>query len=94
MIWILERLTCLWCGLSGHDAVLRFEYDRLSLRCLACSYESPGWDLCAPILDAPSSTGNRLPAPVRTPARPRMIFEDDFSGASFARRADGVMRTS
>jgi hypothetical protein len=33
------------CGLHGHDAVLRFEQNRLSLRCVACGYETAGWSL-------------------------------------------------
>jgi hypothetical protein len=33
------------CGLRGHDMMLHFEPNRLSLRCLACGAETPGWRL-------------------------------------------------
>ena len=40
-----ERLRQFICGLHGHDALLQFERDRLSLVCTSCNYESPGWEL-------------------------------------------------
>ena len=40
-----ERVRQFMCGLHGHDALLHFERDRLSLVCTSCSYESPGWDI-------------------------------------------------
>ena len=33
------------CGLHGHDSLLHFEKGRLSLHCVSCGYETPGWDL-------------------------------------------------
>lgn len=33
----------LLCGLQGHTGVLHFEPTRLSLRCLRCGAETPGW---------------------------------------------------
>ena len=33
------------CGLHGHDALLHFEQGRMSLQCVSCGYESPGWDV-------------------------------------------------
>ena len=33
------------CGLHGHDALLHFEQGRMSLQCVSCGYESPGWDM-------------------------------------------------
>jgi hypothetical protein len=33
------------CGLRGHVMVRHFEPDRLSLRCLACGAETPGWTI-------------------------------------------------
>ncbi len=33
------------CGLHGHDSLLHFERGRLSLKCLSCGHESPGWDI-------------------------------------------------
>lgn len=35
----------LLCGLNGHDALLHFEQNRISLQCTSCGYETPGWDL-------------------------------------------------
>lgn len=39
--WLQETV----CGLSGHDMLTHFEKNRLSLRCIACGHESPGWEL-------------------------------------------------
>jgi hypothetical protein len=35
------------CGLHGHDALLHFEQERISLQCTSCGYETPGWNLKA-----------------------------------------------
>lgn len=43
MTWTIHRLQQMMCGLHGHDAVLHFERNRLSLQCLSCGLESPGW---------------------------------------------------
>jgi hypothetical protein len=40
-----DRVRQFICGLHGHDSLLHFERDRLSLMCTSCSYESPGWDM-------------------------------------------------
>ena len=46
---ILTRTTAwmrqAYCGLHGHDRLLRFEKNRMSLQCVSCGHESPGWDL-------------------------------------------------
>ena len=42
--WLLRVV----CGLHGHDVLLQYERDRLSLRCVSCGHESPGWDLSVP----------------------------------------------
>jgi hypothetical protein len=42
-IWLRQ----LFCGLSGHDTLLRFEHERMSLRCVSCGHETPGWELNA-----------------------------------------------
>jgi hypothetical protein len=39
--WLRQTL----CGLHGHDTLLRFEHERLSLRCASCGHETPGWEL-------------------------------------------------
>jgi hypothetical protein len=43
--WVGDRVRQLICGLHGHDALLHYERDRLSLMCTSCSYESPGWEI-------------------------------------------------
>lgn len=45
MTWIIDSLQRMICGLHGHETVLQFEPNRLSLRCLNCTYETPGWTL-------------------------------------------------
>ena len=42
---ILDWLRQAMCGLHGHDTFLHFDKDRMSLRCVSCGYESPGWQL-------------------------------------------------
>lgn len=44
---LLER-TATWarqliCGMSGHDTMFHFDDRRVSLICVSCGYESPGW---------------------------------------------------
>jgi hypothetical protein len=31
------------CGLGGHAMILRFEPGRLSLQCMNCGHNTPGW---------------------------------------------------
>ena len=40
-VWMRQTI----CGLHGHDTFLHFERDRMSLRCVSCGHETPGWDL-------------------------------------------------
>jgi hypothetical protein len=40
-----HRVRQAFCGLRGHDHMLRLEHDRLFLKCATCSHESPGWEL-------------------------------------------------
>ena len=42
---MIERLRQMFCGLHGHDTMLHFEQDRMSLRCVSCGHETPGWEL-------------------------------------------------
>jgi hypothetical protein len=42
---IANRVRQFFCGMHGHDSLLQFEPDRMSLRCASCGYESPGWAL-------------------------------------------------
>jgi hypothetical protein len=42
---VFEWLRQAYCGLHGHDTMLRFEQERMSLRCVSCGHETPGWEL-------------------------------------------------
>ena len=33
------------CGLQGHDTLMHFERGRMSLQCMSCGYQTPGWDV-------------------------------------------------
>jgi hypothetical protein len=48
------------CGLHGHDALLHFEQNRLSLQCTSCGYETPGWDLKTARTAAPAAAKARV----------------------------------
>ena len=39
----MSSLKQLICGLRGHEEYLHFQKDRVSLQCLACGHETPGW---------------------------------------------------
>lgn len=45
---ILRRMDQFMCGLAGHEELMRFEPDRLSLHCSRCGRQSAGWDVCSP----------------------------------------------
>jgi hypothetical protein len=38
--WLRQSL----CGVNGHDRYLHVQGTRVTLRCVACQHESPGWD--------------------------------------------------
>jgi hypothetical protein len=42
---VMDRVRQMFCGLHGHDPLLHFEHDRMSLRCASCGHETPGWEL-------------------------------------------------
>jgi hypothetical protein len=37
------------CGLQGHQIMLHFEPNKLSLQCGLCGYESEGWEVGRPM---------------------------------------------
>jgi hypothetical protein len=41
----MTQLRRLWCAFRGHDRLLHFEAERMSLRCVSCGHETPGWEL-------------------------------------------------
>ena len=42
---LTTKLSQLVCGMGGHDTLLHFEDERISLRCASCGHETPGWQL-------------------------------------------------
>jgi hypothetical protein len=40
-----EGLSQARCGLGGHTMVTRFEKTRMSLQCLTCGRNTPGWTI-------------------------------------------------
>ena len=45
---VFDRMRQMICGLHGHDTFMHFAHDRMSLRCVSCGHESPGWELNEP----------------------------------------------
>jgi hypothetical protein len=45
LTWLTRRVHSLICGMSGHDLLLHVEPGRLSLQCVLCPYETPGWTI-------------------------------------------------
>lgn len=64
--WLRQAL----CGLSGHDEMLEFGRERISLKCASCGHESSGWDLneARPAVTARADVRRQ-----RATARPRLI---------------------
>jgi len=80
------RLRHLMCGLGGHELVLHFEHDHLSLQCFLCGYQSSGWNLRADghvPYGASSRIHNPSPPPDEDPARPLGLLEAQ-RGVAFA----------
>jgi hypothetical protein len=42
-----EGLVRARCGLGGHTLAMRFEKSRMSLQCLGCGHNTPGWTIQA-----------------------------------------------
>jgi hypothetical protein len=66
---IFAWLRQTYCGLHGHDTLLRFEHERISLRCASCGYETPGWELN----ERPPTVTFRNDARRHAPARPQLV---------------------
>src|SRR5690348_5597567 len=62
MRWLLESLRRMYCAFRGHDTILCFHHDRLSLRCLSCSYTTAGWTLQPDSFNGSSASHERLTA--------------------------------
>ena len=64
-----DRLRQVFCGLHGHDTLLHFEHERISLRCVSCGHETPGWELNG----VPPTVTVRADARGHAPARPQLV---------------------
>lgn len=42
---VLDWLRQAVCAIHGHDTMLHFQHERMSLRCVSCGHETPGWAL-------------------------------------------------
>jgi hypothetical protein len=42
---VASRLSQTLCGLSGHDAIMHFEGNRVMMRCTSCGHDTPGWEV-------------------------------------------------
>jgi hypothetical protein len=40
---VMDWLRQMFCSLHGHDTMLHFQQERMSLRCVSCGHETPGW---------------------------------------------------
>ena len=49
----LGHLDQFLCAIRGHELFSHFEPGRLSLRCVSCGYESPGWEIGRTPSEAP-----------------------------------------
>jgi hypothetical protein len=63
--WLRQTL----CGLHGHDPLLHFEHERISLRCASCGHETPGWELN----EVPPTVTVRSDSHRHAPTRPQLV---------------------
>ncbi|HEX3646665.1 MAG TPA: hypothetical protein VHT95_13715 [Vicinamibacterales bacterium] len=68
---MMESLRQMFCGLRGHDTLLHFEDERMSLRCVSCGHETPGWELN----EVPPTVTVRGDARRHVIARPKLVSE-------------------
>jgi len=68
---MMESLRQVMCGLRGHDSLLHFEDERMSLRCVSCGHETPGWELN----EAPPTVTVRGDARRHMLVRPQLVSE-------------------
>ena len=66
---MMGALRQTFCGLRGHDTLLHFEDERMSLQCVSCGHESPGWELN----EAPPTVTVRGDARRHVLARPQLL---------------------
>jgi hypothetical protein len=63
------RQAC--CGLRGHDEMLQFGRERMSLKCASCGHETHGWVL----------NETHPPITARAEGRPRLLPRPQLLGA-------------
>ncbi|HEY3093614.1 MAG TPA: hypothetical protein VGJ52_10970 [Vicinamibacterales bacterium] len=51
--WLAQRLRWAVCAVRGHETLLQFGENRISLRCMACGHETTGWTIGEPPPRAP-----------------------------------------
>jgi hypothetical protein len=68
---VIDRLRQLYCGLHGHDMLPHFDKDRMSLRCVSCGHDTPGWQLN----EVPPTVTARADSRRHAIARPHLISE-------------------
>ena len=66
-----QRLSQMLCGFRGHDTLLHFEDERMSLRCVSCGHETPGWELN----EVPPTVTVRGDARRHAIVRPQLVSE-------------------
>jgi hypothetical protein len=66
---MMDLLRQMFCALHGHDALLHFEHERISLRCVSCGHETPGWELN----ETPPTVTVRGDARRHAIARPKLV---------------------
>jgi hypothetical protein len=66
---VFDWLRQAFCSLHGHDTMLHFQHERMSLRCVSCGHETPGWALT----EAPPTVTIRGDARKHTLARPHLV---------------------
>ena len=83
---LIEQLRRMYCALRGHDTILCFQHDRLSLRCLSCSYHTTGWSLSADTFNTSSASHKRLTPAQHDLAHP-LETTPPHGGVTFAKRS-------
>jgi hypothetical protein len=46
---VVNQVARIWCGIHGHEIMLHFEPNKLSLQCSLCGYASEGWEVGRPM---------------------------------------------
>lgn len=57
-----RRVQQFVCGLHGHEMMRHFDRDRVSLQCVSCGHESPGWVVQEPPTRKPDPGNDDHPA--------------------------------